>query len=100
MFFTALRIAYKSDPLIFQLIEKKDALNPYDGLNLEDINSADSIANILIIKIPPPSMCETCSSGENYFMAITLHYYNSKDLDILANKFYKMHNKKDKMNGF
>jgi len=96
VFFSAIKEAYKSDTLIFKLIERKDALNPYDGLSLTAIQEADKIGIELIKNIPPPAMCENCSGDMNYFMATSLHYYISKELDSIANKLYKLHLKKDK----
>ena len=99
VFFSALKEAYKSDTLIFKLIKKKDALNPYDGLSLEDINNADKIGITLIKKILPPSMCENCSQGMNYYMATALHYYKSKELNNIARNNFKIHERNDKKNG-
>lgn len=96
VFFSALAEAYKSDTTIFQLIEKKDALNPYDGLSLYETQKAEELGKIFIKNIPPPSMCETCINGRNYFMASSLHYYKSKELDSIARKFYIIHITNDK----
>jgi|GEM_PF-1106084 len=90
-FFSALRESYKSDTLIFRLIEQKDALNPYDGLTLEEMKIADEIGKTLINKMPPPAMCENCPPGMNYYMATSLHFYKSNELDSIARKLYKEH---------
>lgn len=89
VFFSALKEAYKTDTLIFKLIEKKDALNPYDGLSPDEMKKAESLGEALIKKIPPPAMCENCPAGMNYFMATSLHYYISRELDSIAKKLYK-----------
>lgn len=91
VFISALREAYNSDTLIFKLIEKKDALNPYDGLTLDEMEKAEQLGKLLIKKIPLPAMCESCTSGMNYFMAVSLHYYKSRELDSIAKKLYKKH---------
>lgn len=91
VFFTALKEAYKTDTTIFQLIEKKDALNPYDGLSLDEMKKAEELGKSLIYKIPPPSMCENCPPGINYYMATSLHYYKSRELDSIARSLYKEH---------
>jgi hypothetical protein len=96
VFFSAIKEAYKSDTLIFKLIEKKDALNPYDGLSLTEMEEADKIGKTLIKNIPPPAMCESCTGDMNYFMATSLHYYISKELDSIVKNIYKLHLKKDK----
>ena len=86
VFFEALKEAYKSEPLIFQSIEKRDALNPYDGLSLEALQKAQEIGAALIRNLPPPRMCEGCKNGVNYYMASALHYYNSRELEQIASK--------------
>lgn len=96
VFFSALREAYSSDTLIFELIEKRDALNPYDGLSLAEMKQADSIGKTLIKNIPPPKMCEGCKGDMNYYMATSLHYYNSRELDSIARSLYKEHIRYDK----
>lgn len=90
VFFSCLREGYKSDSL-FNAIEKKDALNPYDGLELEALNLARSLGKTLVKNMQPPSMCDGCKTGMNYYMANALHYYNSKELDSIAHKAYKKH---------
>ena len=94
VFFFSLKESYKNDT-IFQLIEKKDAFNPYDGLSIEAVNIAKDLGRQLVKKMPPPSMCEGCKNGENYYMANALHYYNSKELDSIAKAQYKIHIKED-----
>ena len=96
VFFSALKEAYKSDTLIFKLIKKKDALNPYDGLSLEEIENANKIGIALIKKMPPPAICENCSENVNYFMATALHYYKSKELHNIVSSSYKVHKRNDK----
>ncbi len=98
VFFSAMREAYKSDPLIFKLVEKKDALNPYDGLSLTDIKKAEEIGEELVKNMPQPSMCEGCQTGMNYFMASSLHYYISQELNAIVKRLYKIHIKIDKKN--
>jgi hypothetical protein len=95
-FFTALQEAYKLDSSIFILIEKYDAFNPYDGLDLDEIKKAKKIAIEFIKKMPPPLMCEGCKNGENYFMASCLHYYNSKEFELIVNKLYREKRKREK----
>lgn len=97
VFFSAIREAYKSDTIVFKQIEKKDALNPYDGLSLAEMEEADKLGKKLIENIPSPVMCEGCSGDKNYYMAIALHYYISKDLDSIAKNTFKIHLKKDKV---
>ena len=99
VFFSALQEAYKSDSLIFNSINKKDALNPYDGLSLEEIENANNIGVNLIKNIPAPSMCENCPDGVNYYMATALHYYNSKELHNIATSNFKKYERNDKKNG-
>jgi hypothetical protein len=89
VFFSALRAAYKNDTTLFNLIEKRDAFNPYDGLSLDALNMARSLGTSLIKNMPPPAMCEECEDGMNYYMATALHYYNSKELDLIARAEYK-----------
>ena len=88
MFLSCLKESYKSDT-IFKLIEKKDAFNPYDGVNLENLIKARKLGKELIKNIPKPQMCENCNNGENYFMSNCLHYYKSIELDSIAKKAYK-----------
>jgi hypothetical protein len=97
VFFSAIKEAYKSDTIIFKQIEKKDALNPYDGLSLAEMEEADKLGKRLIKNIPPPAMCEGCLGDKNYYMATALHYYISKDLDLIATNIFKIHLKKDKL---
>jgi hypothetical protein len=47
----------------------------------------------LIENIPPPEMCEGCTAGMNYYMAVSSHYYNSKELDFVAKNLYGRHPK-------
>lgn len=96
VFFSALEEAYKSDTSIFLLIRKKDAFNPYDDLYGEAREIAIKIGVDLIKKIPPPAMCEGCKGDMNYYMAASLHYYNSRELDSIARKLYKEHVRNDK----
>ncbi len=91
VFFTALREAYSADSSVFLLIEKNDALNPYDGLSAEALLKADECAKDFIRKMPAPAMCEDCKNGKNYFMASILHYYKSRELESIAKKYYKIH---------
>ena len=95
VFFAALKEAYKENGL-YEQITKKDALNPYDGLNLEAIQMARALGTNLIKNIPPPAMCESCEAGENYYMAVALHYYASADLDAIAQSEYKKQLSADK----
>ncbi|MFA6087022.1 hypothetical protein [Mucilaginibacter sp.] len=88
VFFASLRESYKNDT-IFSLIERKDALNPYDGLSLEALQKAKQLGKDLVKKMPPPAMCDGCTAGMNYYMANALHYYNSRDLDSIAKSEYK-----------
>lgn len=88
VFFACLKESYKNDS-IFKLIEKKDALNPYDGLNAEDLNKTKKLGIDIIKKIPKPSMCENFKEEVNYYMSNCLHYYNSKELNSIAKKAYK-----------
>lgn len=99
VFFSALQEAYKSDSLIFNSINKKDALNLFDGLSLEEIENANNIGINLTKKIPPPSMCENCPDGMNYYMATALHYYKSKELNNIARNNFKKHEDNNKKNG-
>jgi len=89
-FYSSLKVAYKNDSTIFAKIESKDALNPYDGLDLEALIFIDSLSKKFVNDIPPPAMCEYCDNGENYFMAIILHYYASKEFNNIARKQYKL----------
>ncbi len=90
VFFQCLKESYKGDS-IFKMIEKKDAFNPYDGLSLEAIEMSRELAKNFVKNMPPPVMCENCESGQNYYMARSLHYYSSKELDNIAKKLYKKH---------
>lgn len=99
VFFSALQESYKSDSLIFNLINKKDGLNPYDGLSLEEIENANKIGIDLIKKMPPPAMCEGCKGDMNYYMATALHFYKSKELHNIARSIFRIHERKDKKNG-
>ena len=94
-FFSSIKEAYKRDTSIFKHIEQIDALNPYDGLTLQEMKVADEIGMALIQKMPAPAMCEGCLTGMNYFMATALHFYNSKDLDKTTKRLYKKHKKTD-----
>ncbi|MBP4139413.1 hypothetical protein [Flavobacterium geliluteum] len=87
VFFACLKESYKNDS-IFILIEEKDALNPYDGLSLDDLNETKKLGSNIIKNIPEPIMCENCKEGVNYYMSNCLHYYNSKELDSIAKKAY------------
>jgi hypothetical protein len=98
VFFSSLRESYKNNPILFKLIEERDALNPYDGLTLVELEMAKNLGIDLVKKIPPPSMCEDCKEGDNYYMANCLHYYASSQLDSLAKEKYKEHLKMKKLN--
>jgi hypothetical protein len=95
VFFSSIKEAYKRDTSIFKHIEQIDALNPYDGLTLQEMKVADEIGVALIQKMPAPAMCEGCLTGMNYFMATALHFYNSKEIDIKTKQLYKKHKKSD-----
>jgi len=88
MFFCHFKKGYKSDT-IFQLIEKKDTFNPYDGLSSDALDQTKELAKDLIKNMPKPPMCENCKEEENYYMANGLHYYASHELDSIANEGYK-----------
>lgn len=88
VFFECLKESYKNDS-IFSLIEKKDALNPYDGLTLDDLNQTKKLGQDIIKNIPKPSMCENCKDDVNYYMSNCLHYYNSRELDSIAKRAYQ-----------
>lgn len=92
-FFAALRESYKSDTLIFKLIEKKDAFNPYDGLPPDAYQKAKSMGINIIKNIPAPAMCENCKGEINYYMSICLKFYESKELDSVAKIMYKKYKK-------
>ena len=93
VFFSSLKEAYKRDTTIFKHIEQIDALNPFDGLTPQEMKVADEIGISLIQKMPAPAMCDGCLFGMNYFMATSLHYYNSKGLDVTTKQLYKKHKK-------
>lgn len=95
VFFSCLRESYKNEN-VFKLIEQKDALNPYDGLSLEDLQKSKELGTNLSANIPKPIMCENCKEGDNYYMSNCLHYYISKELDSIAKKAYKNHLKMEK----
>ena len=95
VFFACLKESYKNDS-IFKLIEEKDALNPYDGLSLDDLNKTKKLGSNIIKNIPKPSMCENCKEGVNYYMANCLHYYNSRELDSIVKEAYKKYLKAEK----
>lgn len=97
VFLNILKESYQSDT-IFKLIEKKDAFVPYDGLGLEAIQQAKKIAINLVKNMPPPSLCENCLNGMNYYMANALHYYRSMQLDLIARKEYKKYKHSLKIN--
>ena len=92
VFFACLRESYKSDSL-FNMIEKKDAFNPYDGLGPEDFKKIRELAKKFVANMPPPAMCDGCKADVNYYMAHSLHYYASKELDAIARKQYKEYSK-------
>jgi hypothetical protein len=96
VFFAGLKESYKSDSII-TLLQKKDAFNPYDGLSLRALQKAQELGINLVKKMPPPSMCEGCTAGVNYYMATALHYYNSRELDSIAKVYYKEHLREDKV---
>ncbi len=91
VFFAAITEAYNTTPQILELIQTKDAFNPYDGLSLDGIRTADSLGKSLITNMPAPAMCEGCTTGMNYYMATALHYYGSKELDQMAKKMYSLY---------
>jgi hypothetical protein len=93
VFFSSLKEAYKRDSSIFKHIEQIDALNPFDGLTPQEMKLADEIGISLIQKMPAPAMCDGCLTGMNYFMATSLHYYNSKELNKTTKQLYKKHKK-------
>ncbi|MFW0736699.1 hypothetical protein [Flavobacterium sp. T12S277] len=95
VFFSCLKESYKNDS-IFKLIERKDALNPYDGLSLQDLEKTRHLGMNLSTNIPKPILCENCKEGNNYYMSNCLHYYISKELDSIANKAYKNYLKSEK----
>jgi hypothetical protein len=91
VFIAALKEAYKTDSLIFQLIEKKDALNTYDGLTLNEMKIADDLGKSIIKNMPIPLMCENCPNDMNYYISTSLHYYESKELNLITKKLYRLH---------
>lgn len=96
VFIASLKEAYKTDKMIFQLIEKKDAMNTYDGLSIYEMQKADEIGIGIINNMPKPLMCEGCTDGMNYYISTSLHYYESKELNLIAMKLYKLHLLNDK----
>ena len=97
VFFTAMKETFDKDST-WKMITKKDVLNPYDGLSLDGINLARNLGRKLVQGIPvPPAMCENCAEGQNYYMAIFLHYYNSQELDRIAKNEFKKSKRQDKM---
>ena len=97
VFFSSLRESYQNDT-IFDLIGKKDAFNTYDGLDLENIALAKSLAKNMVNNIPIATMCEGCGKDQKYFMANCLHYYQSRELDSIAHaEFEKFKSRQDKL---
>jgi hypothetical protein len=95
-FFAALRESYQSDS-IFNMIAKKDGFNTYDGLELDALQKARELARNLVKHIPNAVLCDECKNGQKYYMAYALRYYNSKQLDSVAQIYYKRHLDSDKM---
>lgn len=89
VFFSCLKESYKNDTIIFEKIGKIDAFNPYDGLSPETIELSEKLGSKIVINMPPPSMCEGCKEGDNYYMAHCLHYYTSRELDSIAKEAYR-----------
>ncbi|MCD0466251.1 hypothetical protein [Flavobacterium sp. ENC] len=94
VFFACLKESYKNDS-IYELIEQKDALNPYDGLSLKALNETRKMGQNIVKNMPKPKMCENCKEGENYYMSNCLHYYASRELDSIAKSAYKEHLKNE-----
>jgi hypothetical protein len=99
VFFSAIKESYKADS-VFKLIQKRDSLNPYDGLSLEAIKKAKFLGEQLIQNMPPPVMCEACENDMNYYLANSLHYYISKELDSIAKSEFKKQKQESKKMGF
>jgi len=95
VFFTILKESYQNDT-IFQLLEKKDAFNPYDNLSTDALEQTRELAKEFIKSMPSPAMCENCKEGQNYYMANGLHYYASCELDSIAYAAYKKQVRLDK----
>lgn len=89
VFFASLKDSYQKDT--FQLIEKNDAFNPYNGLSPDDLNETKRVANKFVQNIPEPAMCENCKERESYYLANCLHYYESCELDWIAKEAYRKH---------
>ena len=88
VFITILKESYQNDA-IFQLIEKKDLLNPYNNLSPEVLKQTKVLGKEFIESMPKPPMCENCKEGENYYMENGLNYYASCKLDSIAYAAYK-----------
>ncbi|GGB72691.1 hypothetical protein GCM10007424_10800 [Flavobacterium suaedae] len=88
VFIACLKESYSNEE-IFKLIEKEDAYNPYDGLDLVSFNNAKQRGEKIALNIPLPVMCEGCEDGMNYYMATCLHYYKSEELDSIAKSEYR-----------
>lgn len=88
VFLSILRESYQNDT-IFKLLEKKDTFNPYNGLSGDALDQTKQLATKFIKNMPKSAICENCKEGENYYMANSLHYYASCELDSIACEAYK-----------
>lgn len=96
VFYSCIREGYKNDS-IWLLMSKEDWFNPYDGIDLADIDTAIVIGKKIIQDLPKETYFNSEeffyekdeSKHKNYISATCLHYYISRELDSIAKEAFK-----------
>lgn len=101
-FYSCLSYGYRENKLndsIFALMDKKDLFSPSDDPNPKTLKIQDSLAKVVIDKLPSPYLHiedENSIKGKNFIISTCLCYYESNELDSIAQKLYKEKVKQDK----
>lgn len=84
---------------IGKLMAQKDLFTPFDEPFIEEVAIQDSLAKKIMTNLPPPYIHiedENSIKGKNFIVSTCLSYYESKELQIIAQKFYRKRVEQDK----
>lgn len=101
VFYKCLQEGYGEDlsSKIFNLMKEKDLFSPSDDPNIEIDSIQSKLAKKIILNLSPPYLHtddEKEIVGKNFIISTCLSYYESKELDSLANIEYEKHLKEEK----
>ena len=91
VFYECLKEGYKNVS-IFKLIAKKDLFNSYDAIDFTTVDFARELGKKIIVKMPMPfikiDIGEDEQKNKNFISYNCLNYFDSKELDSIANSEY------------